>query len=115
SPRDFFDLFFRVLFRIEANAALRSTKRHVNDGALVRHQGSQCHDLILIHQLAVSYAAFDRLFVLAVLSAPSLENFILVAAEPDRELEVINAIAGLDLAEKSSMNFQILGRSIELF
>src|SRR5262249_8206824 len=115
SPCDFFNLLFGIFLRVETNAAFRSAKRHINDGALVSHQCCQRHDLVLIHELAESSSAFDGLLMLAMLGAPAFEDLILVAAESHRKLEIVNVIARLDLRQQSRMDLQILCSAIKLF
>jgi hypothetical protein len=36
--------------------------------------------------------------------APAFEDFILVAAESDGKLKIVNVVAGFDLTEKSGMD-----------
>ena len=112
--RDLLDLLGTVLFRIEPHAALGATERNVHDGALVGHQRGQRHDLVRADHLAVAGAALDRLLMLAVLGAPSFEDFVVIAAEPDGELKIIDVVAGLDLGKESRMNLQIPGCAVEL-
>src|SRR5437867_4183391 len=83
--------------------------------AFVGHQRGQRHDFVLTHEFTETDSAFHRLLMLAVFGAPALEYFIFVAAQPDGVLKVVDVVARLDLAEKSSMNFQILRGTIELF
>ncbi len=52
--------------------------------------------------------------MLAVFGTPALEYLVFVAAESDGELKIVNVVAGLDLAYKERMNFQILRCTIEL-
>src|SRR5207249_10964189 len=107
-------LFVAVFVRIETQDALRPGEAYVDNRAFVRHQGSQGHDLVLVYVFAETNAAFDRLFMLAVFGTPALEYLVFVAAESDGELKIVNVVAGLDLAYKERMNFQILRCMIEL-
>jgi hypothetical protein len=54
-------------------------------------------------------------FVLAMLGPPTFEDFVVIATEPDRKLEVVNVIARLDLAEQCRMYLPGTERAIELF
>ena len=114
SAGNFLYLFVAVFLRIETHAALRPAKGYVDNRAFVRHQGGQGHDLVLVYVFAETNAAFDRLFMLAVFGTPALEYLVFVAAESDGELKIVNVVAGLDLAYKGRMNFQILRCTIEL-
>ncbi len=113
SARDPFDLFRRVLLGVELNAALGTTKRDIDESALVRHQRGKGHDLVLAYQLAVARAALYRLLVLAVLRPPAFEDLVVIV-ESNGELKVVHVLAGFDLREKARMNLQILRCTIEL-
>ena len=51
--------------------------------------------------------------MLAVLGAPAFEDLVVIA-ESDGKLEVVDVVAGLDLGEKGRMNLQILRCAVEL-
>src|SRR5262249_15873533 len=95
--RDFFDLLRSVFAWIESNAAFRAAKRHIENGALVRHHSGHRSDLISVYHFAVANPALHRLAMLALFSAPALEDFVVVSAKPYGKLKVVNVVACLDL------------------
>jgi hypothetical protein len=52
--------------------------------------------------------------MLAVLGAPAFEYFVVVAAESDWKLKIIDVVAGFDLREKRRVDLQIPSRIVEL-
>ena len=114
APGDLFDLLGRIFLGIEANAAFGAAERNVDDRALVGHQRGQRHDFVGVDHFAVADTALYRFWMVAVFGAPAFEDFVVIAAEPDRKLEVVHVVAGFDLAEKRRMNLQILCGAVEL-
>src|SRR6187455_1678036 len=115
APGDPLDLSWRVVLRIESNASFGSTERNIDDGAFVCHQRRKSHDFVRAHHLAEPGPALYRFGVMAVLCTPSLKDFVVIVSEADRELEVTEVIAGLDLAQERRMKFQMLRCAVELF
>jgi len=96
---DFLDLFRRVLLGVEADAAFGAAEWQVHNCTFVGHQCGQRHDFIGTDHFTEACAALDRFGVLTVLGAPALEDLIVVGTETHGELKIINAVAGLDLAQ----------------
>ena len=111
---DFFDLFRSVFFGTEANTAFGPAEWHVHDRAFVRHQRGQGHDFVGMHHFAVADASLHRLTMLTVFGAPAFEDLIVIAAKPDRKLEIVKVIASLDLTQKPRVDLKILSGAIEL-
>ena len=53
--------------------------------------------------------------MLAVFGPPAFEDLVVIVAEADRKLKVVNVVAGFDLTQKRRMNLEILRGAIKLF
>ena len=50
-----------------------------------------------------------------MLGAPAFKDFVFIPAESNGKLEIVDVVAGFDLAEQRRMNLQVLSCPIELF
>ncbi len=102
-----------VLAGVDLHAPLAAAERDVDQGALVGHQRGERLHLVLAHVLAVPDAALGGELVLAVLDPPGGDDLIPLVGL-DGELEVIDAVADLDLLEETFRVVQVPGGVVEI-
>src|SRR5207245_7315727 len=110
---DLLELVRRVLLSVDAHATLGPAERDVHDGALVGHERGEGLDLVLIHGRSEADTALHGQAVVTVLGTPA-GNDLVAALAPDRELERVNAVTGLDLIEQAAWILGQRRRSLEV-
>ena len=80
--RDALELLNRVARGIDLHRPFRAAERHVDERALVRHQGGQRLHFRFVHLRAEANAAFGGQLVMAVLRAPRVHHFDGAVGEP---------------------------------
>ena len=113
AARESLERFFGVEARVDADAALGTTKGDVDDRAFVRHESGERHDFVGGDVFAVTDAAFERLLVVAVLGTPSFaENQLLSHAYG--KLHGKEVVAYFDLSEQRLGDVEGGGCFVEL-
>ena len=92
-PRDLLQLVLRVVSRVDAHSRLPAPVRHVDDGALPRHQRRQRLDLVEVHIGGIPDPALARRPVLAVLGAVAGYYFEVAVVPPDGKVDLQHVVA----------------------
>ncbi len=90
----------RIVFSIDADAALGPAERHVDHRALVTHQRRESHDLVLADIGAETDAALGGHFVVAMLGPPGMNDLDAAVVAPQGKRHVIDAVAGANLGQQ---------------
>jgi dienelactone hydrolase len=98
---DPFEQIDRRRTRVDLDRALGAAERHIDDGALVRHQRRERLDLGFVGVQAEANAALGRQLVMTVLGAPRAHHFDMPVVVPDGKPEGVDAVARADLAQQS--------------
>ena len=101
APRDALHLLRGVFASIDLHRTLGSAKRHIDDRALVSHESRKSHDFVFVGVRAEANPPLDRQLVVAVLDAPRRNDLHAAVRIPKGELKVVNAVAILDLIQKT--------------
>src|SRR5690606_8794970 len=100
-PGDALELGVGVARAVYADAALRSAEGHIDERALVRHDGREGDDLVLVDVHGVAHAALARQLVFAVLGPPAVDDLDRAVVPAEREAHVVDGVAGLDLLQET--------------
>ena len=102
-----------VLALVNLDSALGAAERHVDDRAFIGHQRRERLHLFRVHVRRKANASFDRQLVMAVLGAPRFDHLESASVLPDRKVESVDAVAGLDLLEQTRRVFSARGCGVE--
>ena len=105
AARHDFELVFLVVARFDLETALCTAERHIDDGALVRHQRRECLHLVLVDRRSKPDPALHRKPMLAVNGTPAGEDSILTA-QLSRDLHLDHGVAGANLLREPPWKVQ---------
>src|SRR5205823_13334846 len=97
------------------HGALCAAERHVDERAFVRHESSECRDLVFVNLRCESNPAFCWKTMHAVLRAPSIDYFDCSVISLQWKLHSIDGIAGFDLRQKPRCKVEICRGFVEVF
>ena len=101
SPRDPLQFRLRVVLPINADSSLCAAIRHIYDGALIRHECCQGHDLVCIDRGSITYPSLGRLHMVTVFGAVGIDDINISIIPYKRETHVIDAVATFNLCKQS--------------